>query len=130
MAEAGFHDIRPAHGYVFQHLVAGPQRISDLAGKLGMTAQGASKLVIELEGAGYVERRQDPDDQRNRFVSLTDHGWAAIQAGRDARAALTERLLGALGAEDGARLLDALQTLARKTGGLRELLARRLRPTR
>ena len=130
MAVAGFSDVRPAHGYVFQHLVEGPKRITELARLLGMTAQGASKLVIELEQLGYVSRRADPTDQRNRFVALTDRGRAAIEAGRTARAAITADLRGVLGAPAADRLIEDLQRLAEHTGGLRELLARRLRPGR
>jgi DNA-binding MarR family transcriptional regulator len=130
MATAGFTDVRPAHGYVFQHVMEQPIRISELAQKLGMTVQGASKLVIEMEGMGYVSRRLDPDDQRNRFVAVTDRGWAAIEAGRTARAAVTAELLGALGEAASDQLINALQQLAEHTGGLRELLARRLRPGR
>jgi DNA-binding MarR family transcriptional regulator len=66
IAGAGFADLRPAHGFVFQHLVRGPIAISELARLLGMTAQGASKLVIELEGLGYVCRQTDPADLRSR----------------------------------------------------------------
>ena len=130
MAAAGFTDVRPAHGYVFQHVMEQPIRISELAQKLGMTAQGASKLVIEMEGMGYVSRRLDPDDQRNRFVALTERGWAAIEAGRIARADVTSDLLGVLGEPAAEQLLGTLQKLAEHTGGLHELLARRLRPGR
>jgi DNA-binding MarR family transcriptional regulator len=130
MAVAGFSDVRPAHGYVFQHLVEGPKRITELAHLLGMTAQGASKLVIEMERLGYVSRRSDPSDQRNRFVALTEHGQAVIEAGRTARAAITADLRNVLGEPAADQLTDALQQLAEHTGGLRELLARRLRPAR
>jgi DNA-binding MarR family transcriptional regulator len=126
----GFGDLRAAHGYVFQHLMEQPIRISELAQKLGMTAQGASKLVIELEGMGYMLRHPDPNDQRNRFVTLTDRGWAAIEAGRAARAEVNTELRSILGDAAAGQLLDSLQRLAEHTGGLRELLARRLRPGR
>ena len=127
---AGFADLRPAHGYVFQHLVGGPMRVTELARKLGMTAQGASKSVIELEGMGYVVRRSDPQDQRNRPISLTRRGWDAIEASRVARAAVNAELMEATEPEAGEELLAMLQRLAERTGGLRELLARRLRPER
>lgn len=130
IAAAGYGDTRPAYGYVFQHLIPGAERVSDLAGKLGMTAQGASKLVIEMESRGYVARRPDPDDQRNRYVELTERGWSAISAGRTARAAITAELRAALGEPAADELLAALRCLAEHTGGLRELLARRLRPGR
>jgi DNA-binding MarR family transcriptional regulator len=127
---AGFADLRPAHGYVFQHLVGGPMRVTELARKLGMTAQGASKSVIELEGMGYVVRQSDPQDQRNRPISLTRRGWEAIEASRVARAAVNAELMEATGPEAGEELMAMLQRLAERTGGLRELLARRLRPER
>jgi DNA-binding MarR family transcriptional regulator len=125
---AGYPDIRVAHGYVFQHLVEGPIRVSDLAHKLGMTPQGASKLIVDLERRGYVQRRADPDDQRNRFVELTERGWGSIAAGRAARAAITAEWRAILGDAAADNVIAALQRLAAHTGGMRELLARRLRP--
>ena len=130
IAAAGHPDLRPAHGYVFQHLIAGPARITELAGKLGMTVQGASKLVAELEQLGYVDRQVDPGDRRNRIVALTTRGWAGIEAGRAARAAVTAELRAALGEPAADTLVAALQRLAEHTGGLTALLARRLRPER
>jgi DNA-binding MarR family transcriptional regulator len=130
IADDGFGDLRPAHGYVFQHLVPGPVAISELARRLGMTAQGASKLVIELEGYGYVSRQTDPGDRRSHTASLTERGWAAIEAGRTARAAVTAQLREYLGSPAADALVASLQQLAEQTGGLRTLLARRLRPGR
>lgn len=128
VAEAGFPDLRPAHGYVFQHLIVGPTRVTDLARKLGMTAQGASKLVVDLERLGYVTRRADPADQRVRWVELTARGWAGIKAGREARAAVTADWLSTLDEPSAAVFVAALHTLAEQTGGWRLLFERRLRP--
>lgn len=128
VAEAGHPDLRPAHGYLFQHLLQGPVRVGELAEKLGMTAQGASKLVIELERLGYVERRGDPADGRNRYVALTARGHDGIAAGRAARAAITAELRAVLGEPAAAELIAALQQLAAHSGGLAALLGRRLRP--
>ncbi len=128
LAEAGFGDLRAAHGYVFQHLLLGPTRVSDLARKLEMTPQGASKFVIELEGLGYVRRRVDPDDQRNRMVELTERGQASIDAARLIRAAINQDVRDFLGQSDAADLIETLRRLAEHTGGLEELLRRRLRP--
>lgn len=126
-AAAGYPDLRPTHGYVFQHLIPGPSRITELAGRLGMTIQGASKVVVELERLGYVSRHPDPADGRNRIVALTPRGWAGIEAGRAARAAVTADLRAALG-DDAAALVAALKRLSDHTGALDNLLARRLRP--
>ncbi len=128
IAAAGHPHLRPAHGYVFQHLIVGPACVSELAGKLGMTVQGASKLVNDLERLGYVSRRVDPADLRNRIVELTARGWDGIEAGRAARAALTAELRAVLGEPAADDLIAALRQLAEATGGLQTLLARRLRP--
>jgi DNA-binding MarR family transcriptional regulator len=130
LAAAGFGDLRPSHAYVFQHLVHGPLAIKALAARLGMTAQGASKLVLELEQLGYVRRSASAEDRRTHLVELTERGRALIDAGRTARAAFTadvEQLLGPTGLR---RLLAMLQRVAEHTGGLDMLASRRLRPPR
>lgn len=128
IADAGHPELRPAHGYVFQHLMGGPVRVSELGEKLGMTAQGASKLVIELERLGYVERRGDPGDGRNRYVALTAKGEAGIEAGRAARAAVTAELRAVLGESAADQMVMGLRQLAEHSGGLATLLGRRLKP--
>ncbi|MFJ8629289.1 MarR family winged helix-turn-helix transcriptional regulator [Streptomyces sp. NPDC093568] len=92
LAARGFGDLRMSHGYVFQHLIDAQPTVSDLAAKLDMTQQGASKAVAELERLGYVERIQDPLDARIRRVTLTRRGVEAVAAARSARAALEARL--------------------------------------
>nr|WP_218007915.1 MarR family transcriptional regulator [Herbidospora sakaeratensis] len=126
MAGAGHPEVRSVHGYVFQHLLTGPIRITDLAGLLGMTPQGASKVAAEMERIGYVTRRVSGDDQRVRALELTERGREAIEAGRAARQAVTEELLADLA--DPEPFLDALDVLSDRTGALRDLMARRLRP--
>lgn len=126
MAEAGHPGVRPVHGYVFQHLLTGPVRVTDLAGLLGMTPQGASKVAAEMERIGYVTRRVSGDDQRVRAIELTERGHAAVEAGRAARRAVTGELLAGL--PDPEPFLDALTALSDRTGALDDLMARRLKP--
>ncbi len=126
MAEAGHPEVRSVHGYVFQHLLTGPVRITDLAGLLGMTPQGASKVAAEMERIGYVTRKVSGEDQRVRAIELTQRGHEAIEAGRTARRSVTEELLAGLPEPE--PFLDALDTLSDRTGALRDLMARRLRP--
>ncbi|MEG8275362.1 MarR family winged helix-turn-helix transcriptional regulator [Streptomyces sp. AHA2] len=92
LASRGFGDLRMSHGYVFQHLVDGRPTVSDLAAKLDMTQQGASKVVAELERLGYVERLPSPRDARVRHVALTGRGREAVTAARHARERLEARL--------------------------------------
>jgi DNA-binding MarR family transcriptional regulator len=128
LALAGFGDLRPRHHYVFQHVLAGPISIGELAARLGMTTQGASKLVIELEQLGYLSRSGGADDRRRHLVELTERGRALVEAGRAARAAVNgevEQLLGPSGLR---RFLATLRRVAEHSGGLEMLANRRLRP--
>jgi DNA-binding MarR family transcriptional regulator len=60
------HVIRAAI-FVYTH---GPQTIGQLASGLGISQGWASRVVDEMERAGYLERRRDPDDRRVVRVSL------------------------------------------------------------
>lgn len=117
------------HSYVFQHLLSGPKTIGELADLLGVTQQGASKSVAELERLGYVARQVAEGDLRVRQVHLTERGQAAIDAGRAARADVRADLEELLGARGLAVFLRALRRVAEHTGGLETLTTRRLRPT-
>ncbi|MER8220741.1 MarR family transcriptional regulator [Streptomyces sp. NPDC094143] len=70
---------------MFQHLIDAQPTVSDLAAKLDMTQQGASKVVAELERLGYVERLPSPRDARIRHVGLTARGRETVTAARRAR---------------------------------------------
>lgn len=126
VAEAGHHGLRPSHGYVVQHLVPGPITVSVLAARLGMTAQGASKAIGELERLGYARRRLGAD-RRERIVELTEAGIGAVEATRVARSEVTAELRAELGSMAG-RFVDTLNQLASRTGALEALTSRRLRP--
>ncbi|GII56178.1 MarR family transcriptional regulator [Planotetraspora thailandica] len=76
----GREPLRPAHGYTFRFLLGHDDAMSvDLAEHLGVTKQAASKIVAELEGWGYVERRPHPHDGRARVVGLTAKGLAYVE---------------------------------------------------
>ncbi|GAA4498520.1 MarR family winged helix-turn-helix transcriptional regulator [Actinoallomurus oryzae] len=79
LAEEGFGDVRPAHGFAFQYLsVRGGATAVELGQHLGVTKQAAVQLVDELERRGYVERRPHPADRRARVVVLASRGWACV----------------------------------------------------
>lgn len=115
MRDRGF-DVTRAHGYVFQRLLAGDQTVTALAADLGMTQQGASKHVADLERLGLVARRVSPDDGRARLVGLTEDGRAAIRVAREARQSFEERLRASVGEEQLAVLRRALGVLLDDAG--------------
>jgi DNA-binding MarR family transcriptional regulator len=130
LAAAGFDDVRDAHGYVVQGLLAGDTTVTALAARLGVSAQAVSKSVTELERAGYVRRGHDPDDGRARPLQLTGRGQELVDASRRARQSVARDLARWLGTRDQAELVRLLQHAAEHYGGLDALASRRLRPPR
>lgn len=112
----GHHGLRRSHGYVIQRLVEHEPTIGELADSLGMTQQGASKQVVDLERLGYAERVPSPTDRRVRTVRLTGAGRAVLTAGRSEREDLEAEVAARVGAEavSGAKL--ALAALLDLTG--------------
>jgi DNA-binding MarR family transcriptional regulator len=81
--ERGFADLHAAHLNVL--LYPGPDglRPSDLAAQTRMTKQALNYLLGQLERLGYLERRDDPRDQRFKRIALTARGRRAARAMRD-----------------------------------------------
>jgi DNA-binding MarR family transcriptional regulator len=128
MAADGFGDVRVHDGVVFQHVLAGPLSITDLAGRMGVTQQAASKSVADLERRGLLARRPSDTDGRTRLLHLSERGEDAVRAGRRHRAALDAELAAALGErrvrEARALLADVLTHL----DAVDAIRARRIRP--
>jgi DNA-binding MarR family transcriptional regulator len=93
----GFDDLGSSYGYVFRALAAEALHQNELARRLGMTAQGAYKIVAEMVERGYVERAPDPDDGRANQLRLGERGRAALGAARRFHAAYERRLRAELG---------------------------------
>jgi DNA-binding MarR family transcriptional regulator len=109
LAADGFGDLRVHDGVVFQHVLAGPLSITELAGRMGVTQQAASKAVADLERRALLERRPSGTDGRTRLLHLSDRGERAVRAGRRHRAALDAELAAALGEQ---RVREARALLA------------------
>jgi DNA-binding MarR family transcriptional regulator len=63
----------------------GPLSVSDLAVAERVRPQSMAQTVGELETAGLVSRRPDPDDGRRALVDLTDDGRATLHEDRRRR---------------------------------------------
>lgn len=86
LADRGFLDVRPVHGFAFARLSGAPATTAQLADHLGITKQATSELVAHLVGRGYLTRTPDPDDRRARLLVLTDRGHACTRAAQQAAA--------------------------------------------
>jgi DNA-binding MarR family transcriptional regulator len=126
----GFPDVRFSHGFVFQHLVPGPLPVGELARRMGVSQQAASKSAGELERLGYLERVADPADARVRPLALSARGREAVAAGRAARAQVAAELEEALGARRIATLRRALLDALEAAGGVEAVRGRRVPPVR
>ncbi len=108
---AGFADIRPAHGKVFQTIGQDGNRITDMADRAQITKAAMVELVDYLERGGYLERRPDPSDGRAKIVQLTGRGWDAVRVAAAAIAHAEARWTAHLGNRNMGILRRALQAL-------------------
>jgi DNA-binding MarR family transcriptional regulator len=92
----------------------GAASVSELAGAERMRPQSMAQTVHDLERAGLVTRRPDPDDRRRWFVELTPAGIELLRATRARREGwLTAALERELSADERALLTDALALMRR-----------------
>jgi len=80
LARAGHPNLRPAHGYALHAVSTGVDTASRLAPLLGMSKQGAAKLLQTLVDEDYVEVGSASGDARRKPVVLTRRGRAAVEA--------------------------------------------------
>ncbi|MGW8376969.1 MarR family transcriptional regulator [Streptomyces sp. ODS28] len=116
---AGEFGMSRTHATLLASLEEGPQRITGLAVRHGLTQPRITVAVRELEERGMVERTRDARDMRVVNVALTDDGARVLEEGRRRTAAfLLERLRSrvedpeavvAAATEAVATLLDALE---------------------
>ena len=98
---------------------SGPQRLTALAAREGVTQPAMTQLISRLEDAGLVRRESHPDDGRVVLVVITDEGRATLAHRRDTRAGRLAVILAQLSPEHLAALgaarpaLDALGNVPR-----------------
>ncbi len=90
LAEQGFPDARPGHGFALQAVGSGATA-TEVAARLGVSKQAAARTVALLEEAGYVVRRTDPQDARRAIVTLSARGAALLAASAEAFAEVVDR---------------------------------------
>src|SRR3984885_1203165 len=64
----------------------GPQRLTLLAAREGVTQPAMTQLISRLEESGLVRREPSPDDGRVVLVTITEQGRATLAHRRSARA--------------------------------------------
>ncbi len=99
LARRGYADLRTVHGFVFQRLIQTGATGKEIAEFLDITKQAASQMIDYLEQQGYVARRANPHDKREKLVVLTEKGQTCAHAAEEILARLELRCAGLLGFE-------------------------------
>lgn len=109
LAAEGHPGMRPAYGFALNAVGEGTTA-SALASSLGMTKQGAAKLIRSLVALGYVSVGDPGEDLRVRPIRLTARGRDAL----DRAARIQDELEGEWAAAAGTRAVremrEALET--------------------
>ncbi len=64
-----------------QHLIERERTITELAERMEITQQAASKTVSEMIGMGALEMARNRDDRRTRVIRLSKRAWEAVRVG-------------------------------------------------
>jgi DNA-binding MarR family transcriptional regulator len=89
----------------------GPQNVSALAARLNLDGSTVTRQVTALERDGLVERRRDPNDGRGTVIEPTGRGITQVDAVRQARRALYDKVLHDWSPEQRADLARTLERL-------------------
>jgi DNA-binding MarR family transcriptional regulator len=122
MAAAGFGERRFPDGRVLR-LCSNPagSTISAVGREIGITRQGATKVVAHLSDRGYVSVADSASSGREKSVTVTARGIGYLEAQRSA----AERIEVELRAELGAAGFSALHALLDTLGGQGEQIRMR-----
>lgn len=116
LAEAGHPGMRPAYGYALVAIGRDGTTTSRLATELGMTKQGASKLVAALHDLGYVERRAHTRDRRAQLLTLTARGADLLRRSEDIQARLEGEWAELIGERNMRTLRRGLERVTEEAG--------------
>lgn len=84
---------------------------SQLADRMDVEPIALVRLLDKLEGAGYVQRRQDPQDRRAYLLYLTEKTVPLIKRLEAVSVDLREEILGDLSAAERDALIDLLMRI-------------------
>jgi len=89
----------------------GPQRLTVLAAREGVTQPAMTQLISRLEESGLVRREASPEDGRVVLVVITDEGRAVLARRRSVRSDRMAAIIAQLAPEHRAALAIALPAL-------------------
>jgi DNA-binding MarR family transcriptional regulator len=102
----------PRHLKVLAQLALhGPQSVSELSARLGLTVPTTSLMAGELSNAGLVERSEDPADRRRTIVSMSHALVPELDQLVESRIGLVSQVLAELEPDERDAFLKGLRSL-------------------
>ena len=111
IATAGFTDRQFPDGRILRKCRRSPTSISQIGRELGITRQGAHKIVASLRERHYVRVRTSRTNRSEKIVELTPRAHDYLTAHRKAARAIERQLRSEIGAEAYAALTGLLDVL-------------------
>lgn len=107
----GYENFRVGHIVALVHIEVEGTSINTLAAAAGMTKQGMSKLIKELQEEGFVMGEKDPTDARALIVKYTEKGLQAMIDWRNCTNYINQKFSEVLGTDKLETLKDLLGEL-------------------
>lgn len=118
LARRGHGSLRPAHGYTLNAVLNGRNTASLIAPMLGMTKQGAAKLVQSLLDDGYLSVDESAvGDGRRKPLALTKRGEDAVRISVEAQSRIEAAWADAVGVRRMTTARIALETAVLQASG-------------
>ena len=113
--ECGHHNLRLGFAPYITLIGTRGMRLTELAEILGISRQACNQAANQVENAGYIMRKADPEDGRAKQLVLTAQGRQLREDGRRITAELNAQLLEIV---EEAALVDTGRTLGKIYRGL------------
>lgn len=92
--------------------------VSDLGENLGVSNAAASQMLEKMVQQGLVAREEDPQDRRNKLITLTDEGSLLVRDSMEARRGWMIELVKMLSPNEQDQIQASLQLLIDRTATL------------
>lgn len=112
LLQRGHKKFKPTHLGLYSHIDFEGTRLNVLATRASMTKQAMWQLANELQKLGYVRRKIDASDRRNRIIVLTEAGNDLMLECMDALSVIEGELKKIVGTSSYAGMRKTLHSLA------------------
>ena len=108
MHERGHTQLGQVHLTFFSHLNCGITQASDVARRMGISRQAVYKITKELQEMEILTLESDPEDGRQKIISMTKRGEQVALDSRDCLDVIEARLTEKIGQENFDMLFSVL----------------------